>query len=216
MPKNTNYKHIVFDMDDTLCNTSKFITDALEFAYLYEDNTDKLNKLMHYRSKEISTFLYDKELRDDTWKYAISPLEFAFKAEPSKIVGRQFEIWLNEKRSQGIGVHICTHRGFMPDNKGTLYTEHWLGSRGIDYCFDNLFVIKSSEHPNKLSYLEEALGTKDFLLVDDNPLHDPEKEHPHDPRLIIYTGINKLPGYVNNLNTINPLHEADKLFLGSK
>lgn len=212
MSKNTNYKHIVFDMDDTLCNTSKFITDALEFTYLLEDKKEKLAKLSAYRNANVSTFLYDKELRDDTWKYVISPMDFAFKASPSSIVDRNFEIWLNEKHDQGIGVHICTHRGFMPDNKGKVYTEHWLGSRGIHYCFDNLFVIKSSEHPNKLTYLEEALGTKDFLLVDDNPLHDPEKVHPHDPRLIIYTGINKLPGYVNNLNTTRPLYEADKHF----
>lgn len=216
MSQNTNYKHVVFDMDDTLCNTSKFITDTLEFTYLFEEKSDKLDKLAQYRDKNVSTFLYDKELRDDTWKYAISPLDFAFKAAPSDIVNRQFEVWLNEKRSQGIGVHICTHRGFMPDDKGRLYTGHWLGCRGIDYCFDNLFVIKSSEHPNKLSYLEEALGTKDFLLIDDNPLHDPEELHPRDPRLIIYTGINKLPGYANNLNTTRPLHEADKLFFGSK
>lgn len=201
----SNIEHVVFDMDDVLCNTSEFILKQLFNHYRLNNDQVKLSKLGEYIVKNVSPFLFSEEFRDDIWNFAVKDGFFALYANPSPIFNNELLDFFESSSQNGIRLHICTHRGYMEKDKGSDYTCHWLKTLGIIEYFDNIFVIKSKDHPNKLTFLDEELGTENYRLVDDNPLHDVNKLHPKNEKLIIYNGINILPGYRENLVTEDPI-----------
>lgn len=204
-------KHVVFDMDDVLCNTSAYILERLKSIYKIKGELEKLACVISHEQASLSTFYFDKDIRDDIWNYVVADGRFALSAFPTPMVNRSFIDMLELAERKGIGRHICTHRGYMKDNKGLTYTEFWLNYYGVREYFDNIFVIRSAEHPDKLAFLDEALDTEDYRLVDDNPLHDIDKDHPQNDKLIIYDEINLLNGYRLNLHTNDPVSEIIKL-----
>ena len=197
---------IVFDMDDTLTDTTGYIKDRIYQHYILNNEKDKLKRLKELLKTDISTLHYDVDIRDDIWNYVIKSGEFILNVKPSPFVrSPDFHILLDTISSKGINLHICTHRGFLPSDTGLRFTNYWLEENYLLPFFNNVFVISSKEYPNKLDFLDKKLPKQSYLLFDDNPLHDTNKIHPKNDKLIIYTGVNNLPGYILNTTTDNPI-----------
>ncbi len=201
--------HLVFDMDDTLVDTDasiyqELITHTAHCPIL----TDELTT---WRELGLTTLQLSPTLLQVNIKNVLPSGTFMLGTIPSPLTActGALHAFLDKQVELGRIPAICTHRGFH--EKGRDYTHQWIETNNLSKYFaeEHIHVINPREHGNKLTYLEKHYS--DFRLVDDNPLHDIVTPHPHDPRLLVYPGIGRYAGYVNQRQVLTLQELADAL-----
>lgn len=184
---------IVFDMDDTLTQTSYWIAEQLYARWEKEGRDDLIKIHRDHTQIEGQISLKHPEIYAHIYDLLGDP-EFMLKLAPTRLFNKVFK----EKTLYGLiknkRVIVATHRGFHAEGKA--FTEQWLTQHRAMEKIETVHCLDSKVHPNKVAYLTEHYGN-DFLLIDDNPLHDLTAEHPENRRIIIYNEYGDYPAYRN-------------------
>lgn len=203
----TTITDFVFDMDDTLVNTNGYILNKLRNHLIKTKDTKYLEIVDETIKYGKSSLLFENELRDLVFKVCIEDGGFSLLASPSKLVNNDLLAFFKRATDIGKHIHICTHRGFLKNGKYN--TDSWLHAYHLDGYITDVHVLNSAEHPDKTKFLSKHYGDN-YLLVDDNPLHNPGEHHQANRNLVVYTGINQLDAYAYNLRTDNPIDFLNK------
>lgn len=184
---------IVFDMDDTLAQTSIYIRDLLFARWKLEKRDDLVEVYNRHTAHEGQISITQPEIRQHIYEILSDPT-FMLKVEPTRLFDRIFKTKGMYKLIKNKRVVITTHRGFH--DVGKEYTEQWLKDHKADKYIETVHCLNSTENPDKIQFLKKIYGD-DFILIDDNPLHDLTKEYWEDPRILIYNEYGDYPAYRN-------------------
>jgi len=195
-------KLIFWDLDDVLFDTAGFVRRHMA-GYLHDkkihDSVDKLIDMIN--NDRTTSFLVEetylkeiypetaKELGNRVYEHGLFKGNFIPLVTPDFVL-RSFikDILI----PQGYQMCVCTHRKSL-DNDGSL-TIASLVEHFPDVYFKHVYVINKDEHPNKIKFLNQK--HKNFLLVDDNPIHLPVVL-PEIPNLIIWNKAHRFAHYIN-------------------
>lgn len=188
-----NVTNIIFDMDDTLTQTSHYFAERI-FKKAKQDGRDdmieayknhiKTGGQLSFKHPDIGQYIY-AELGDPSYMLNVKPTRLFNQV----FITKEMRELIHKKN-----VHIATHRGFQ--KHGEAYTRQWLCEHNADKYITDLHCLDSNDHPDKVAYLQAIYGD-DFILIDDNPLHDLKVEHPENKRVIIYNEYGDYPAYRN-------------------
>lgn len=201
-------KHFFFDMDDTFTNTDRYLKEAIRNAIIkHEPQMLPLFELWLLDGKTMLQL--PMKLKDYSYEYGLKDGGFMVNVEPSPLLADRsaFISFLELLKEKGISCNIVTHRGWHP--KGLIFTKEWIDRQGLSKYFDNIVILDSTTNPSKTDYLEQHY--QDFIILDDNPLHNLHIEHPKDDRLLIYTGIGNYEAYQHQTKVANLAQVRDRV-----
>lgn len=185
-----------YDMDDTLCLTGQFINDDLTVAAKQHGLND-VEQFIRTNREHMSTMLYPPEIKKFVDKYVIGPGTYMLDAKPSGLMEAQ----ILQKVAKWFKNHdvlqvVCSHRGFH--EYGEIYTRQWLQGESVLQHIDDIHMLDGKTHPNKVDFLRAYYGEDvEIVLLDDNPLHDFNKEHEPVKEIMIYDRVHQFKGYQN-------------------
>lgn len=198
---NYEFEYLCLDMDDTLVRTRNYI----EYNALF-DTTNRpwiLKELGFTSPQEFflylqsldSTIKAPKQIADYIYNTVVSKNIFMLEALPTRLFNSLFMI--PNEQLKHLKIVICTHRGFT--EKGLEYTKKWLTKWNTNKInIADIHCIKSKEVPNKIEFLRDLYGPRNFRLIDDNPLYIEDNVAPNkEPEILLYNEHNKFKGYDN-------------------
>lgn len=186
-------RNIVFDVDDTLTQTSPYFAERIMEKAKRDGKDDLIEAYQrHIKVEGQLTFKHP-----DMGPYIHAELgdpSYMLNVKPTRLFDRLFK----SKEMRGLihkkNLSIATHRGFQ--EHGEKYTRQWLRERNTEKYFTDIHCLDSKEHPDKVAYLKTIYGD-DFVLIDDNPFHDLTKVYWEDKHIIIYNEYGNYPAYRN-------------------
>lgn len=194
---------LFLDMDDTLCNTYGIIVSLLKMRLMVLGREDLIQQLNIHLAKKDSTLNYVEPLKDLIYDDVLKDGSFMVKAQPSQLVNHHFFEMLKKAEAYHIDMFIISHR--KPLMNALRNTEWWLKETDILPFIQDIILLDSKTHPNKVDYIKETFNTEEFILLDDNPLHDLETVHAPCNNLLVYNEYYTHPAYQRNVNTANPV-----------
>lgn len=145
-------KTIIFDLDDTLFDTSRELRKILKEEYALNITHD--------------LYLTDENTYGHVSKLFKSGL-FMASAELYEVLS-----WLPSTlqylSDMGVQTAVCTHRGFHP--KAAEYSKVAFNRYGLK--FSNEFYLCPKKQANKIAFLDSVYGKDNYFLFDDNPKKD--------------------------------------------
>lgn len=179
-------KRVVLDLDDTVVKTNKCLVGKIisNVCHHRETNDKRKEAYRHlllnrnavlFELKENLRWL-DKGVHDameDLIKeHGLVGGKYMLEAElDTALINFLTHSIVPYQETTGIEIDICTHRG-MCEN-GVEYTHQYLKDHNIDHLFKNVFVLNPEEAPDKRDFLRDTYGDGNFVLLDDNPTHNP-------------------------------------------
>lgn len=183
-----------FDLDDTLTGTNPYLYRRAKTFTKLNGEHDVHDVLVQSERNGLTTLQLPKPIGDYIFNHFLEDGNFMLSVNRSPLLEGNLDAFiclLKTIRAKGGKVAVCTHRGFHPKAKS--YSEYWLDVNIGMKHFDEVHVLDPKVHPDKLKYLETQ--SESFKLVDDNPLHDLNKVHVRDSRILHYNGISDYSGY---------------------
>lgn len=184
---------LAYDMDDTLCLTGKFINDDMTKHAKRLGLTD-VEQYIKVNRDHMSTMLYPPEIKQHVDKHVIGPGLYMLDAEPSELMETNIiERVHNRYKDRKVIQVVCSHRGFH--QYGEIYTRQWMQEQNVVKYIDAFHMLDGKTHPNKIDFLRGHYSNAKIVLLDDNPLHDFNKEHEKVDGVVIYDWVHQFPGY---------------------
>lgn len=195
---------LAFDMDDTLCLTGKYINDQLYKVARHSGDTELL-EFLDKNSGHLSTMLYPPEVKVKVDTLIIGPGVYMLEAEKTPLFCPNFISILKRLKAmygEMLKIVVCSHRGFH--EYGEIYTRKWLVKHGALEVFDEIHMLDGKVDPDKIQFLKKEYPGSPIKLIDDNPLHDFNKEHERQEEILIYDVVHSFPGYKHQ-DTLNSI-----------
>lgn len=186
---------LAFDMDNTFTKTSAIIIVEAYGAAVKLERGDVVKFLI---TTELPVCKYPDWMSKFIYENVIIKRTYMDYAEETELFkGIKDVIKIAKEFRKDLKVVICTHRG---DNTSAwMSTYNWLNKREMveTNMIDMIHSISHIEQKDKVAYLKAMYPGKPILLVDDNPLGSTSTIHDRCKEVLIYDGIDKFDGYVN-------------------
>lgn len=195
---------LVFDADDTLTQTSRYIFNTLQHNMMAQgrydpDLQEKLDILAHAVSPRTGIpfpIVEQRSLQKRVWEEVISQPNYMLEVEPTEL----FEYYFKQHHPdmEGKTIALCTHRGWS--DKARHFTELWLDRQKpvVTIKEEDCHFLDSRipDQKNKVAWLRKLYGD-DFLLIDDNPFYDRTILYEAHPNIVIYDKYRQYVAYKN-------------------
>lgn len=188
---------VAFDMDDTFCQTGGYINYELRRIGIATKNAGLLEYLDQH-ADQVPTMCYPADIKKIVNEKIIGPGIYMLDAKHTELLANdRIGLLRDLKRIYGdlLRIVVCSHRGFH--EFGEIFTRKWLTKMSVLDLFDDIHMLDGKHHPDKIKFLKEAYPGSPIKLIDDNPLHDFNKEHDHQEEIMIYDEVHTFPGYKN-------------------